>query len=111
MATFASCAIDVLLAGHLHIGHTGNTAARYEIGGHSALVVQAGTATSTRGRGETNSFNVIRIDGPRIVVERYDWRHLEMAFVIGVSEHFEFSSSGWAGQSKEGKMVADRVTP
>ena len=111
MATFANCGIDMLLAGHLHIGHTGNTAARYEIGGHSALVVQAGTATSTRGRGETNSFNVIRIDRPNIVVERFDWKHLESTFVVGASEHFEFSSGGWAGRRRTGQSatLSDRT--
>ena len=96
MATFANCGVDVLLAGHLHVSHTGSTAARYEIGGHSALVVQAGTATSTRGRGEINSFNVIRIDGPQIVVERLIWNHVEGTFVGGASEHFQFNAGRWA---------------
>ena len=43
---------------------------RFDAGGHSSLIIQAGTATSTRGRGEANSFNVIHIDGPRIRIER-----------------------------------------
>src|SRR2546423_215263 len=44
MEALAACGADVLLAGHLHISHTGHTAKRYRIRGHSALVVQAGTA-------------------------------------------------------------------
>ncbi|MGA9341965.1 MAG: metallophosphoesterase family protein, partial [Rhodanobacteraceae bacterium] len=44
MTAFAECGVDVLLAGHLHVGHSGNTATRYRIAGHAALVVQAGTA-------------------------------------------------------------------
>ena len=74
MEMFASCGADLFLAGHLHVSHTGNTAARYKINGHSALVVQAGTATSTRGRGETNAFNVIRISHPHVTIERFTWQ-------------------------------------
>ena len=48
METFARCGADLLLAGHFHSSHAGSTAARYQIMGHAALVVQAGTATSTR---------------------------------------------------------------
>ena len=44
--------------------------------GFNALVVQAGTATSTRARGETNSFNRLRIDGDLIDVERWAWQCL-----------------------------------
>jgi 3',5'-cyclic AMP phosphodiesterase CpdA len=41
--------IDVFLTGHLHVTFAGPTAKRYNIGGRSAIVVEAGTATSTRG--------------------------------------------------------------
>src|SRR5205809_516472 len=61
METLASCGADLFLAGHLHVSHTTHTATRYKIKGHSALVVQAGTAASDRGRGEENSFNVVRV--------------------------------------------------
>src|SRR3712207_6857944 len=62
MRAFASCGVDVLLAGHMHVSHTGHTAERYKIEGHSALVVQAGTATSTRGRGEAKDRKSTRLN-------------------------------------------------
>ena len=73
MEAFARCGVDLLLAGHLHTSHSHNTSERYEIDGYAALVVQAGTATSTRSRGETNSFNVLRVQHDEIQVERYSW--------------------------------------
>ena len=42
MQAFAECGVDVLLAGHLHASHAGNSAQRYKISGYAALVVQAG---------------------------------------------------------------------
>jgi 3',5'-cyclic AMP phosphodiesterase CpdA len=74
MEAFARCGVDLLLAGHLHTSHSHNTSERYEIDGYAALVVQAGTATSTRSRGETNSFNVLRVQHDEIQVERYSWK-------------------------------------
>jgi 3',5'-cyclic AMP phosphodiesterase CpdA len=97
MNMFSSCRADLLLAGHLHASHAGNTSARYNIGDYSALVVQAGTATSTRGRGESNSFNIIRIASPRIVIERFSWMPERGAFVHALTETFERASNGWAG--------------
>jgi hypothetical protein len=63
--------VDLLLAGHMHISHAGPTALRYDIGGDSAIFVQAGTALSTRVRGEENSFQLIRTSHGAIEVQQY----------------------------------------
>jgi predicted phosphodiesterase len=93
MAMFASCDADLLLAGHLHASHTGDTAERYKIGDFSALVVQAGTATSTRGRGEANSFNVLHIERPQVRIERFGWTGDD--FALAGSETFRRTPGGW----------------
>jgi 3',5'-cyclic AMP phosphodiesterase CpdA len=95
MEAIAQCGADVLLAGHLHVSHTGHSSARYKIAGHSALVVSAGTATSLRGRGETNSFNVLRIKHPFINVERLSWQPERAAFTVSSTEHFRHTVDGW----------------
>ena len=107
MEAIAKCGADVLLAGHLHISHTGHSSARYKIAGHSALVVSAGTATSTRGRGETNSFNVLRVKHPFINVERLSWQPERATFATSSTEHFRHSSDGWTRVPDE--MAADIV--
>jgi 3',5'-cyclic AMP phosphodiesterase CpdA len=107
MEALAGCGADVLLAGHLHVSHTGHTAKRYEIAGHSALVVQAGTATSTRHRGEVNSFNVIRIRHPHVNVSRLAWQPERQTFSAASSEHFRHTSDGWVRLPDE--MAADIV--
>ena len=94
MTGLAECGADLFLAGHLHISHTGHTK-RYNIRGHSALVVQAGTATSTRERGEANSFNLVRIVYPAIIVERLTWNAVTKSFEVSTSERFEHTEEGW----------------
>lgn len=74
---------DLLLSGHLHVAHAGTVAPRVRQAGSTAVLVQAGTATSSRLRGETNSFNVIRVRAPQVEVERETWSHQERAFVAG----------------------------
>jgi 3',5'-cyclic AMP phosphodiesterase CpdA len=96
MDAFAECGVDLLMAGHLHQSHAGNTEARYKISEYAALVVQAGTATSTRGRGEVNSFNVIRIEPQKIEVDRYGWDAVHKQFQILATEKFMRSGNIWA---------------
>jgi 3',5'-cyclic AMP phosphodiesterase CpdA len=95
MRVLAEIGVDVFISGHLHVSHTGQTAHRYKISGHSALVVQAGTATSTRKRGEANSFNVIRITHPHIVIERLIWHPESEGFQSASAEHFRHTADGW----------------
>src|SRR5215213_144510 len=94
MTGLAECGADLFLAGHLHISHTGHTK-RYNIRGHSALVVQAGTATSTRERGEANSFNVLRIAYPQISIEKFAWNPATTSFAVLTVEQFRQTGEEW----------------
>ena len=96
MRAFAERGVDLLLAGHVHRGSSGSTAERYRIDGYSALVVQAGTATSTRHRGETNSFNVIRLERDRIAVERNEWQADAGKFRAMGTTSFRRKARGWS---------------
>lgn len=63
----AAAGVDLLLAGHHHRSFAGSGATFR--GAHGTLlVVQAGTATSTRVRGEANSYNLIEVDADRAQV-------------------------------------------
>ncbi len=93
--TLAACGADLFLAGHTHAMYVGNTAERYGTPEHSALVVQAGSATSTRHRGEPNSFNLIRTDDPQITIERFIWRPEANEFTSSVSEIFYREGNVW----------------
>ncbi len=95
MRAFAICGADVLLAGHVHTSSAVSSAARYNIPGYSALVVQAGTATSTRGRGESNSFNVLHVEAHQIVVERMSWHAEQTQFVSTSKQAFEQRGNEW----------------
>lgn len=92
----SACGADLFLAGHLHVSHTGHTAKRYKFAGRAALVVQAGTATSNRARGEVNSFNVIRLSRSDISIDRFEWRRSEAAFVASVADRFHRTGVGWS---------------
>ena len=87
---------DVFLTGHLHVTYAGHTAERYDVGGRSAIVVEAGTATSTRMRGEANAFNLLTINRDQVVVESYGWQPTQNTFAVGDVTRFERSSNGWA---------------
>ena len=93
--TIAECSIDILLAGHFHIADVGYTAKRYNIPGYSALIVSSGTSTSTRGRGQPNSLNMICIDRPTISIQRQIWNSETRGFDGLLLERFHRTPDGW----------------
>ena len=87
----ARCGVDVFVAGHLHTAGIGDAAHR--VAGMSALLVQAGTATSSRTREEPNSFNLLRISRRRVEVRQYALRR--GAFVPAALDAFQRGQGGW----------------
>jgi 3',5'-cyclic AMP phosphodiesterase CpdA len=96
----ADCGADVLLSGHLHEANVGHTAERYRIAGVSALVVQAGTATSSRTRDSTNSFNLLRLEPRHIEVDTYLWTGSD--FICRGTEAYDHDDHGWKNGSAHG---------
>jgi 3',5'-cyclic AMP phosphodiesterase CpdA len=91
----SGCRCDLLLAGHLHISDSASVAMNAAGGSHQAIVVQAGTATSTRGRGEINSFNAIHIETNRIEVFRHGWNASLGLFEPVDNRSYKRTAAGW----------------
>ena len=85
--------IDVFLTGHLHVSAAAHSAIRHRLGGRSALLVEAGTATSTRLREAANAFNVLHLTPQAITVERHDWS--AGRFTVADVQRFIRTASGW----------------
>ena len=68
-----ACGVDLVLAGHLHHGYTGDIRTHHVGIKRAILVAQAGTATSHRTRNEPNSYNVIRLSPERLAFSLRVW--------------------------------------
>ncbi len=86
--------VDLLLAGHLHHGYSGDTRTYYPTTRRSALSIQAGTAISRRVRpSDRNGFNVITLDGDSAQVEVQSWTNQEFTPIAPRS--YRRSEDGW----------------
>jgi 3',5'-cyclic AMP phosphodiesterase CpdA len=101
VSTLVENGMDILLTGHLHASRVGPTAIRYQVRGRSALVIEAGTATSYRVRGEENAFNLVRIDGTEVSVEHLAWDPAERRFATTRQQRFIRDDNGWRAASPD----------
>lgn len=94
MRAFLSAGVDLFLSGHLHVGATMLSSATSWPAGSSALIVHAGTAVSTRTRDAENAWNLLRVEGPELLIEQRIWQG--KAFTPCASETFRKGVGGWA---------------
>jgi 3',5'-cyclic AMP phosphodiesterase CpdA len=86
---FERCGVDAVLTGHLHVSHAGSSKDLYPTLERHIVLVQAGTATTTRGRGEerdANSFNLIEVRPDEIAVSHLVYG--EEGFEAGTARTF-----------------------
>ena len=67
------CGVDLVLAGHLHLAYHADVRVFHGAANRSVLSIQAGTATSTRRRGEPNAYNRIYLDGDDVRLSVQSW--------------------------------------
>ena len=85
--------VDLLLAGHLHHGYTGDTRSYFASARRSIIAVQAGTAISHRVRHEPNAYNWITLDRDTIAVEVRAWA--DGVFNENLTSRFALRGAAW----------------
>lgn len=95
--------VDLLLAGHNHHASVHDARDLVTRAG-PALVVQAGTATSTRVREQPQSFNRIDIDGDNVVLTVLAWNGQE--FVAEDSKTYRHEDDRWRAAGAEAHEAA-----
>jgi 3',5'-cyclic AMP phosphodiesterase CpdA len=94
LGAFLNCGVDMVLSGHLHKAYMGDLGQAYTRAVMSVLSVHAGTATSTRTRGEPNAYNRVRVEGThRVVVDVRVWKG--EAFGSGTASVYEREGKIW----------------
>ncbi|NJP05397.1 MAG: metallophosphoesterase [Chloroflexaceae bacterium] len=73
---FERCSVDLMLCGHVHVPHVGNTRGLFPDIRRGTIVCQSGTSTSSRLRGgrSPNSFQLIQIHLHAIEIMTYGYR-------------------------------------
>ncbi len=92
--------VDLLLAGHLHQGYTGDIRTFYPSSDRAIIVAQAGTAISRRVRYEPNGYNVIRWEYGRIEIEVRRWEAAESSFTQAGKCVFVQQEEQWTLQTE-----------
>ncbi|HEY1146725.1 MAG TPA: metallophosphoesterase [Allosphingosinicella sp.] len=104
IAVAAEAGVDMLLAGHFHRSFSSSAREMVDTAG-PALVIQAGTATSTRLRGEERqSFNWIETSGSEIRLQVLSWH--EDSFKAGPPAGFVLADGHWRSAPTDAPAAA-----
>jgi 3',5'-cyclic AMP phosphodiesterase CpdA len=96
LAAMSECRADVVLTGHLHTTYSACTALSDKGSRWAVLLVQAGTATSTRLRGQEASFNVVRFQEQSVELTPYVWDSQMHDFLSKPAIVFARGPLGWS---------------
>jgi 3',5'-cyclic AMP phosphodiesterase CpdA len=104
------CGLDVILAGHTHLGYGDDVRLTYTSIGRSILVFQAGTATarSLRG-GESNSFNVVTVSGADLRLDVRAWNGSR--FASDVVADYRRDGHEWRRIETESPVIRESDVP
>lgn len=108
LAVLDRCKVDLLLAGHLHHGYSGDVRTFYPATHRSMIVVQAGTAISRRLRAEPNAFNVIALAENLISISVRVWNGTEFSETSSVT--YRLKDEEWIamkGSAEDGILAGD----
>lgn len=95
LAAASAAGVDLLLAGHRHTAHRAHVRDVHPHVTRGMLLVMAGTATSSRRRGEPNSWTAITGDTARLRVEDRAWTG--SAFAADADDDYVRGADGhWA---------------
>lgn len=106
LTAVAEAGVHILLAGHFHRTYASSARDMVETAG-PALVIQAGTATSTRLRGdELQSFNWLHAENNEVIVQVFGWQ--EPAFVGGEPVRFTCDDGNWRSIANDTPLQLSR---
>ncbi|MDB5299727.1 MAG: metallophosphoesterase [Phycisphaerales bacterium] len=106
LARLEQCGVDLLLAGHLHLAYHDDVRSRHKATRRSILSIQAGTATSTRRRGEPNAYNWITLSPDLVTVAVRAWDGRE--FTESLVTRYRRTDHIW---SRESQLPVDTTVP
>lgn len=95
------CDVDLLLAGHLHQGYSGDVRRYYPNTNSSIVVVQASTAISSRLREQPNGYNFLTVEPGKIFIQVREWNGKK--FTKALESAYEKEDKEWRRLERDSK--------